>query len=312
MSIVKDGLVGYWHYKQGFKNGSWENISPNTKGRFNGVVTGAVMQSDGVYFDGIDDSVKIPSIRDTSFGVTFEVVFKVPSVNQGASIIFSDSDLGILIYNIPPTLNGYLIGIDSNDMPYTVGSLPPSNVLMTATITIDLNTKTVFYINGVKIGNSNYTPYSNIVLDVYIMGVYNYGIFQKGTIKSAKLYNKALTQQEVLQNYAVGHDNIGLDEGQPVAIPKATIISQSRNKISKIETVDRSIVRFKFDQDVTEWKVRTGGSNPDTGILADNGNEVKAGVEITAEVDWTELQQEGQNKINIYGKNTAGWTSYTE
>lgn len=37
-----------------------------------------------------------------------------------------------------------------------------------------------------------------------------------------------------------------------------------------------------------------------------------AGTELIAEIDWTELQQEGQNRINIYGKGLDGqWTPYS-
>jgi hypothetical protein len=93
--------------------------------------------------------------------------------------------------------------------------------------------------------------------------------------------------------------------------PTVTIISVSHNKISGQEGINSSIITFKFDVDVSEWRVNVIGSSWDTGLLADSGGGiVTAGTEITAIVDWTELYQEGANRINIYGKNASGWTAY--
>lgn len=131
----------------------------------------------------------------------------------------------------------------------------------------------------------------------------SFGIsFKSGTLKSPYKASFAM-------------DNITVDgtvhlEEPPISNPPTvTIVSQSQQKVSDENGVDRATVTFTFDQDVTEWKVNVLGSSHDTGTLADSGGAVTQGTEITAEIDYTELYQEGQNRINIYGKN-GEWTPY--
>jgi hypothetical protein len=87
-------------------------------------------------------------------------------------------------------------------------------------------------------------------------------------------------------------------------------ISMSKNKISRETSQDRTYIKFSFDKDVTEWCVRSNGTSYNTGLLADSGGAVTAGQEITAEIDYSELYQEGQNRINIYGNVNGVWTPY--
>ena len=66
---------------------------------------------------------------------------------------------------------------------------------------------------------------------------------------------------------------------------------------------------FQFDKGVIAWKALVGGVDHNTGFLADSGNSVTASTNITAEIDHTELQQEGENVVNIYGQGADGsWT----
>ena len=93
--------------------------------------------------------------------------------------------------------------------------------------------------------------------------------------------------------------------------PKPTIISNSKDKISKNTGVDRTNLKFKFDKKVTQWTVNVGGTSPTTGFIADSGGTTEANTELTAIIDGTELQSEGVNKVNIYGKDESGnWTPY--
>jgi hypothetical protein len=97
----------------------------------------------------------------------------------------------------------------------------------------------------------------------------------------------------------------------PTIPPLGTVVTVSRAKISDETGADRALVTFTFDQDITQWEVRVLGAGNGTGTLADSGGVVTQGTQITAEIDFTELYQEGTNKVNIYGKNSAGlWTPY--
>ena len=93
--------------------------------------------------------------------------------------------------------------------------------------------------------------------------------------------------------------------------PVVTISDTSRNKISDESGSDTSEITFSFNVDVQAWEVRVMGSGNGTGTLADSGGSVTAGQDINAIIDWTELYQEGDNKVNIYGQDLNGnWTPY--
>lgn len=97
-----------------------------------------------------------------------------------------------------------------------------------------------------------------------------------------------------------------------MSAPNVDIVNVSNRIISKEVGLDRSLVTFTFDVDVIEWTVRVVGTSHNTGILADSyvGN-VSKNTEQIAEIDWSECYQEGENRVNIYGKSTAGqWTPY--
>jgi GH25 family lysozyme M1 (1,4-beta-N-acetylmuramidase) len=116
--------------------------------------------------------------------------------------------------------------------------------------------------------------------------------------------------------------------------PKVNIISVSRLKISDEPEFDKADIRFSFDVDTKAFTVNVNGVDHTTGLVAHSGGGktviqlagetvldlsmqtvqqisiIVAGMEIIAEVDWTELST-GENRVNIYGQNTDGvWTPY--
>ncbi len=99
--------------------------------------------------------------------------------------------------------------------------------------------------------------------------------------------------------------------GKEEPLPEVSINNVTRDIISNQPGMDTSIVSFSFDQEITQWTVNVGGNSPETGIIANYGGETPKGTQITAEIDWTKLPQEGENRVNIYGQNPQGaWTSY--
>jgi lysozyme len=116
--------------------------------------------------------------------------------------------------------------------------------------------------------------------------------------------------------------------------PKVTIVSVSKLKISDEPEFDRANITFKFDIDTKLFTVNVNGVDYDTGLVAHSGGGksvsnlssmlvsdlatqtvqqisiIVAGVEIVAEVDYSELSN-GDNRINIYGQATDGtWSAY--
>lgn len=308
MAIVTDGLVAYWHNDQGVNGNTWGNIAPGTSGSYDGTLYGAVSQANGMFFDGVDDYAELPlptevDSKGTSFTLEYQIMGDnldaYPTWFTGAHYayigawdagveFFKESDESIVtIYPAYSTL--------SNDVYYTIA------------ITYDSATYDIkFYVDGSEVYSNNfgfpiYIGYYNIEHWKIADGAY------KGHYKSMRVYDRALSPAEVSSNH-----NNGLAVGLPSNPPSVDTLSLDANKISDEPTKDTATVTFTFDQDVTEWRVRVLGTSPDSGFLADSGGSVSAGTEINAVIDYTELQQEGSNRLNIYGRNSSGqWTQYS-
>jgi len=127
------------------------------------------------------------------------------------------------------------------------------------------------------------------------------------------------------------------------AEPKVTSISIDNQKLSDEEEFDTAIIDFTFDQDIVAYSVRCNGTNYNTGILveefvsqsqnvlsvsestvlqvksilvshlATTNKPMPKNTIFSAELDFTELYQEGSNRINVYGKNIQGmWSNYNQ
>ena len=128
-----------------------------------------------------------------------------------------------------------------------------------------------------------------------------------------------------------------------MAEPRVTSISIDKPIISDEVGFDKGVITFTFDQDITAYSVRCNGVSFDTGIsVEDYLNQsqnilslsqytigelsqrtmssltftnpiIPKTTPITAEVDYTELYQEGENRINIYGQSVDGiWSNYNQ
>jgi hypothetical protein len=319
MSIVTDGLVGYWHYQQGVSGSTWENIAPATKGQHNGQIDGAVLQSDGMYFDGVDDGIHIPNVPQVE-SYTLDMIFKrdkdvLGAIGEGYSL---SENIHVLLRLNRESTKALIYSLGSPNIAgtslYTVNNFQANlNELVYLNVTFERNNDG--YIVKTYRNGSFLTEFTASKRDEGLGTDFYFGKVDSGNVpfggyfKSYRIYNKVLTDAEVQQNYQNGVV-VGLDEEPPPQeAPKPTVLNISRNTISDEPNMDRATVTFTFDQDVTEWKVNVLGSSHDTGTIADSGGAVTQGTEITAEIDYTELYQEGQNRINIYGKN-GEWTPY--
>jgi lysozyme len=175
------------------------------------------------------------------------------------------------------------------------------------------------YLNGVwhdwvNIGTETYTYTGLSPSQSYEIGV-----------SSSDKYGES--SDRVLTSYTIVPEVTGV-------APKVTIISVSRTKISDEPEFDKALITFSFDIDTKSYTVNVNGSDHLTGVVAHSGSGktvanlanmtvgelalqtvqeitvIVAGLEIVAEVDWTELSN-GDNRINFYGQATDGtWTPY--
>lgn len=125
-------------------------------------------------------------------------------------------------------------------------------------------------------------------------------------------YNGWLTSYFVVQPLSIRIESNYSDQIQ-TSPPIPTIVDVSDYVISDEPNMNTSLITFTFDQDVTEWTVNVIGTSNSTGVVADSGGFAASGTQLQAVVDWNELYSEGENKVNIYGKNSNGdWTLYQE
>jgi Concanavalin A-like lectin/glucanases superfamily len=321
MPIVTNGLEAYWHHEQGVNGSTWENIAPATIGSYNATLQGAIKQTDGIYFDGIDDGASTGVImnanNDKSF--SFDIFFLSPFTASSIDLSLVGTAGGskntrIAIYYASATSTHKTTEYLGSVAKYHNTTFQPA-VTNQLTVTFNHITRTSkVYQNG--------QLFATNTLDGYLLGQLMLGMGMSpigqpypfsGYIKSIKYYTKALSDAEISQNTQVG-TSVGLtEEPDPTpTYPSVNFIDVDTYKVSRILGFDLTTVRFKFDKDVTEWKVNLLGTSHDTGTLLDSGASLTANTEGFSVVYGTELSSEGQNRINVYGKDADGnWTPYT-
>ena len=122
-----------------------------------------------------------------------------------------------------------------------------------------------------------------------------------------------------------------------MAEPKVTSISIDLPVLSDEEGFNKGSVRFTFDQDVIAYSVKCVGTSHNTGKNVEEGDKyvstqatnltiaeaslisvkefqvIPAETLISAEITYTELYQEGQNRVNVYGESVDRiWSTYNQ
>ena len=213
--VVTDGLVLYLDAANplSYANGStkWNDLS---RGRNNGtLINGPSFQDNAIVFDGVDDYVTT-SLRIETNDFTDEVWVYTPSTflaeNQiSAQYIQSDVGRYILSLNqIPETKVRYFLGGTKGYSNQTI--LPDSWYQI---VIVREGSVGYIYINGEF--DKTVTAGTTAVASspVYTLGQLsqlNNGYSWAGRIAQAKIYNRALTAQEVQRNYQALKSRFGL------------------------------------------------------------------------------------------------------
>jgi len=320
MGVVTNGLIAYWNAQQGISGTTWSNIAPSNETKYALTLANTTIEADRVLFKGLTTSRALSSENIT--GVTshtiemfinadalYEFAYGVPFYaittmsNRGGFILNTSKDVNRLEYSDTSTASTFAITPNN--------SIVKGSIIQIFAIVDALDLSVSLGVNG-SILTRTTTTFSNLpkLVGLITLGVrkYNTSYFDpfKGYIYSTKIYNRVLTPEEITQNYNNGI-NIGL-----VNKPIANIISVSKPKISRISGQDRTYITFKFDKDVQAYKVMVGGSDYQTGFLADSGGAKSANTDIVAEIDYSELSIEGSNRVTIYGQGLDGTWSTKE
>ena len=161
-------------------------------------------------FDGTNDGINLESsfFTGTENNVTFECIVKL-SANQTSRIFLSN-------YTQASSATGLGIGISdstTNKVKWFTGNLGTTNTLTSNTTlsngayyhvvgTYNGSSK-ILYINGTSEASATITNGINITSAVASVGYLRYlnNQYLNGEVPVAKIYNRALTAQEVKQNY---------------------------------------------------------------------------------------------------------------
>lgn len=325
MPIVKNGLISYWNYKQGYSNSKWSNIAPTNLGKYDLILTGPSLRENGVYLDGVDDGGISSTPFVTPTQMTIEGIFTTLSWGdslKSASLIFGVTEMDDLIPFIvwldytsmnPNIAPGFIfLAQNSEGLPMSVAYDLTLNKKIYVQITLNNVTKVAkVWIGGILVGT---VPSEIIHGETVTLQMGSTGIVPSGgaIISMMRLYNRILTDAELLQNYQNG-DAVGLaDTPPPSNPPSITSIIPSKQKISDEIDNNQSVITVRFDKNVVEYVARLNGTSYNTGTLVHQGGAVTANTNTQVIIDWNELVTEGQNRINIYGKDADGlWTPYT-
>jgi len=203
--IVADGLVLYLDAGKVTSypttSSTWYDLSGNN----NGVLTnGPTFNSNGwIEFDGVDDHITIPSPGSFSnYTISFFTKW-ISTISQGR--LFGTNASGT--YTIRDSSN---VNFHYNPL----GGSPPSVSLSSNTnvglnrwtqVTVTVNSTDIsvrIYINGLLKNSNSIIPSVNLQSTIFIgSGPSSQGLFSNCTFGSAYIYNKPLSQQEILQNY---------------------------------------------------------------------------------------------------------------
>ena len=223
-TYVKNGLIlhldGINNTGSGHSNTStiWKDLSGNNN---NGTIKGASWLNDGLYFDGIDDWVPIKELNYNQF--TLEAVFETKDVlNYEYQYIICNLEVG-----------GYGIALDAGNknlfgISYNTNIVDYELLLSQNDINLNLkNTLTYtndgkehkLYLNGnlinSKVDENRVLGFPNdntiMALGTNPKGATNVGLESfNGTIYSARMYNRVLTEQEVKNNYEIDKSRFGM------------------------------------------------------------------------------------------------------
>ena len=199
--------------------GGWADRSGNNN--HGELVNGPTFDNDNLgslSFDGVDDSILIPNIVSSftpSQNMTFSIWFNPTVLSNSIQVlfVFAESSRTIRLYrNAPWSTNqlAWLIYFTRNDS--TTGAILPRityplNTWTNSLFTFNSSGLYSVYVNGILRNTTQAVNFNRWLLPVSNVTA---GVSYEGNISQVKIYNRALSPQEVLQNYNATKSRYGL------------------------------------------------------------------------------------------------------
>ena len=220
--IVTDGLVLYLDAanSKSYVSGSttWSDVSGN--GNNGTLVNGPGYSSannGSIVFDGVDDYVSYPTITFTNQPYTLEMWGKLPGPIDSSNrrtIFTRDSDIGEFsntsVFRTTFILDSATTFLNFN---FSTAGTIQLNIPFHWVFTLDSSKQVMMYLNGnpTPSANTQLTSYTNIVSSYNRFGLRGSNARRyNGNLNINRIYNRALSQQEITQNYNALKGRFGL------------------------------------------------------------------------------------------------------
>lgn len=194
---VQSGLVLHMDGKTGKAGTTWTSVVGNVTFTNHG----ATFNADHVYFDGVNDYLNNTNFSPPTSGTgTIEVVIDSESFGQELDVVFMGNTDGSLSFGINAS-KLILWSCTSAKRPRVTATLAKASFSMSGLFKTQ-NGDTMAVNGSDYLGSRNGTNW---------IGRRNTGNYFKGKIYSIRIYNKQLTEDEVMQNLSV--DNLRFNLG---------------------------------------------------------------------------------------------------
>lgn len=230
-TIVTNGLVlnldaaNTKSYVSGSTN--WFSLgNPSLSGSLVNGPTFSTNNAGGILFDGVDDYVLVNSgstLINPTTAITVASYFNISSYGANyAPLILKQNNYNSFLeqyalYLVNTEIGFAITGVDRSQK-IARSTADYRNQFIQAVGTCDINTDELkLYINGILIQTTSFTSTFDIAdtpINIGGTGVLKFGPpfngFANGKIYTAQIYNRALSQQEITQNYNAYKSRFGL------------------------------------------------------------------------------------------------------
>jgi len=179
---------------------TWRDITFNQN---NGtLVNGPTFNSGNggsIVFDGVDDYITIPTITNNIYTIDFW--YKMGGNDGSYGYFASSGDNGFAIGEGGPVIGYGQFYYWNSSVSTGLGSIPSTTNWNHICTLINVSTNNIqIYGNGTQLSNSTISNMSTSISNIgrYITSNTHY---LKGNLASYKIYNRALSASEILQNY---------------------------------------------------------------------------------------------------------------
>ncbi len=256
-NMVTDDLLGWWKLDDAQGTVAHDVARRNDGTLMDGCKWITNRGTFALEFDGVDDYVGVPDLNlHNSNSLTIEAWVKGNSwAGQPAIVFFGDGisagqwSIVLSVYN-----NKFRFGLESGTTDYnTWGNTVLDTGVWYHLVAVKNGTVVRTYINGVQDDSGTAPSTTNDVTNHRIGAMYttNPDYYFNGTIDEVRIYNRALTADEIYQNYLGNVTTAGLvswwkfDEGYGNVLHDS--VGENHGRIHGAQWIDYKNFALKFD-----------------------------------------------------------------